>query len=926
MSGGEASIGERAVRRGLCRRPVRMAALAGTFAGVAALLALLTAPTASAQDLSGWVASTDAGAIATQGDAAAPKKTSATQQYAKPVSSRLNPTGKAINMPVPFKFGEDDLGEIVVLIGTDDSVSVQKSALLEKMTPALDKAATDKLNGLPDQGGLVQLASLNGAGFSSRFDPGKLELVIEPSVDQRATGSLSLSNGLHRRAIDNAQAASPAFVAGYFNLFTSLDHDWEVNGQDARTGLGLDSDSAIRIASIVIENEIAWKSEANGFLCPDTATCNHDRTAGFKRHGSRVVYDLIDPQIRTEFGDVQSLNTVFQTAPEILGVSLEHAPRKLAPNEDLRPSGSSTFRLYEPSDVDVVINGVVVRHMHLRPGNYDLSDIPLQSGANAVELKITGDSGLTKTLAFTTFFDGNLLAEGKDEWAISGGVPSFLEDDDRAYHRDEWIGTAYFRQGITNEVTGEVQLQGDRKTVLGGAGILTALPFGFLSLFGDVSEQDGQIGWAADTSWTLGNTHILVGGEGEGRESFGFGVEYRSGEFRTPGETLADRGDIVFPEFIDTWRFNAAYSFPLTETITGALSGRYSMGAGESSLVASNEVSRDRYGIDLTLASPITTWMNGSLTVGYSNEARTARADDTIDPEFRAIARFYIQPAENTHVSTSYDTLDDSATAAATWSNGATLGRWDASVDASENGRDDRSALTGSVAYSGNRFETRVSHAAGFDGVGWNAFEPSVTTQHSSLSFGTAIAFADGHAAIGPPVRGDGFAIVYPHPSIAGKEITVGTNEDIRAKSDGLGPALVTNVPAYTQSSLPVDVADLPLGYSLGQGGFDLVAPYKGGYALEVGSSYSVSAYGTLLAADGEPIALLTGVASPEGDKTKQVTIFTNGAGRFGAEGLSPGRWIIEMATEGAPTRFVLEIPDGTDGLYKAGTLQPAGG
>jgi outer membrane usher protein len=115
-------------------------------------------------------------------------------------------------------------------------------------------------------------------------------------------------------------------------------------------------------------------------------------------------------------------------------------------------------------------------------------------------------------------------------------------------------------------------------------------------------------------------------------------------------------------------------------------------------------------------------------------------------------------------------------------------------------------------------------------------------------------------------------------------------------------------------------------GYSLGKGGFDLKAPYRAGYALDVGSAYSVSAFGTLQDAGGEPIALLTGTATAAADQAKQVAIFTNGAGKFGADGLAPGRWIIEMATEGAATRFVLEVPEGTTGLFKAGVLKPSAG
>jgi len=100
----------------------------------------------------------------------------------------------------------------------------------------------------------------------------------------------------------------------------------------------------------------------------------------------------------------------------------------------------------------------------------------------------------------------------------------------------------------------------------------------------------------------------------------------------------------------------------------------------------------------------------------------------------------------------------------------------------------------------------------------------------------------------------------------------------------------------------------------------------KAGYALEVGSSHSVSAFGTLMGTDGQPVALLTGTAHPDGAKGHEIAIFTNAAGRFGAEGLAPGRWIIELADDNVPIRYAIDIPAGTTGLFKAGTLSPVGG
>jgi outer membrane usher protein len=124
-----------------------------------------------------------------------------------------------------------------------------------------------------------------------------------------------------------------------------------------------------------------------------------------------------------------------------------------------------------------------------------------------------------------------------------------------------------------------------------------------------------------------------------------------------------------------------------------------------------------------------------------------------------------------------------------------------------------------------------------------------------------------------------------------------------------------------------VDVKDLPPGYSLGNGAFDVIAPYRAGYALQVGSANSVSAFGTLLRTNREPLALTIGVARPLENRAQNttVTVFTNQAGRFVAEGLAPGIWLIEMATDERPTIYRIEVPSGTQGLLQAGVLTPIG-
>jgi outer membrane usher protein len=84
-----------------------------------------------------------------------------------------------------------------------------------------------------------------------------------------------------------------------------------------------------------------------------------------------------------------------------------------------------------------------------------------------------------------------------------------------------------------------------------------------------------------------------------------------------------------------------------------------------------------------------------------------------------------------------------------------------------------------------------------------------------------------------------------------------------------------------------------------------------------------VTAVGTLLGPESKPLPLLTGIASEAAHPEKKVELFTNRAGRFNAQGLAPGKWLIEMATEPV-SRFELTIPPETVGLYRIETpLRP---
>jgi outer membrane usher protein len=124
---------------------------------------------------------------------------------------------------------------------------------------------------------------------------------------------------------------------------------------------------------------------------------------------------------------------------------------------------------------------------------------------------------------------------------------------------------------------------------------------------------------------------------------------------------------------------------------------------------------------------------------------------------------------------------------------------------------------------------------------------------------------------------------------------------------------------------LAFDVPDAPPGYDLGSGNVQLLPPYRAGYKLEVGSDYHLLVLGRLLDPEGEPISLLAGKAIDlEAPKRPGITMFTSRDGKFGAQGMRPGKWRIEMPTV-PPTVFEVDVIDSPTGTVRLGDIHPVG-
>lgn len=848
-------------------------------------------------------------------------------EYAKQVTNKINQTGRTITMPVPLNDGPAQLGEVIIKISTDDQISVSKADLMERLQPASSASVVSRLKGLSDAGGFVTLSATKAAGLELKFDSGLQELHMALAIEGRPVNDVSLKGQAAQSA--TATLSKPEAFSGYINVTAGLDTAWrgQATNSDPITSGRLELDSAVQLHGAVFENRAVYEGEVDANVCPTGAKCIYQHNTGLKRQSSRVVYDVAASQTRFQVGDTDPLAGALQRSIEMFGVSVEKSAGKLAPGENMGATGKTVLRIERPSDIDVTVNGATIQHLQLRPGTYNLRDLPLATGANEVVLIITDDTGARRTEKFTAYSAYRQLGEGKNEWAIAAGLPSYLRDNERMYDSSNgYIASSFLRYGINDTLTGEANLQADNRVAMGSVGAIAATPWGVFGLQNAASTGSWGTGFALDASYDLINFRGLMPERGE---SVHFSAEVRSRDFHRPGDLFATASGILYPEFNYWLRLSGSYSAPLGNGVGLALSARYQFADGQQAILSPFTIKGDRYGADVALSRPLGPTASTSFLVGYSNESYL-RNDDSLTSQakgdLRFALRFNFRPDEKTTVSTSYDSLNRQSSLSGYRSEGNGIGRWDTNVDVQQLGYTDTVNANAALGYYGNRGDVHLTYNSDVSGAGFTKFSPEVTTQRALLRASSAIVFAGGTIAVGPPVRSGSFAIISPHESIAGKEITVGEPGNVRAKSGWLGPAVVTDIPSYSASSIGIDVADLPVGYSLGTGAFDVRANYKSGYALEAGSAYSVSVYGSLLDQKGDAVSLVTGTAVSVEQPSKRVAIFTNASGKFGADGLAPGRWMIEMAAEGAPLRFAIDIPKGTEGLFKTGALKPIAG
>lgn len=809
-----------------------------------------------------------------------------------PPAALLNPTGKALNLPVPVRMDSTVLGEVVITIDEHDQVLLAATDLTPHLNGHLPETTISSLQGFgPTPLPLTLFAGIGGLELG--FDQQAMEVTIDIPADQTRPRALSLSPKTLTPSL-----MEPATVSAFVNYTLSVTHDWSY--ADA-SGFTLDLESASRIGGVVLEAEASLGGALNGFLCPIEAACRDQQENLFRRRGTRLVYDMADWNTRLVAGDTSYWGLPQQRSVDLLGLSLAHDRDTFGNHSRATRSFNQPLLIERSADLELFVNGTPMQRLKLQPGAYSLQDLPITLGASLIEAVVTYDTGEREVFQFNALSAHQILDAGEVTWNISGGLPSTWIDGERAY-LDTFSANGFIRQGLTDTLTASLSAQTDSTVHNAGFGLHHLFPWGTIHL-GAIFSHSGVFGYAATAAYeTLPDLN-------NPQRSFRIAADCYSPDFRLPGDAQLLASDILYPTH-DTWLdLTAVLTQPLFWNSYATATGRYAFAAEKANLPGAVSAGIDRWTVDLGITQPIYETATLTFTAGYGNDRLLSFADLDQDPELRfgiaLVAHFGAS-----HVSALHSFGNDHTTVNASRHTGTASDLWQANVY-SDNAPERGNQTSASVGHLGAWGDTRITQT-------FQQPQDRDATHRTELQHGGAIALADGKLAMGAPVR-DGFAIVYPHASISDATVIVGNAESPRATGSSWWPALVSDLPAYSHVQYPLDATDIPDGYGLGTSNLSVKSPYHAGYAVPLGSDMPLTAYGTLLDASGVPVALQSGKATLTAHPGRSVDVFTNSAGRFAAEGLAAGDWIITIAA--ADYRFT--IPAETRGLYHADILVP---
>jgi outer membrane usher protein len=511
-----------------------------------------------------------------------------------------------------------------------------------------------------------------------------------------------------------------------------------------------------------------------------------------------------------------------------------------------------------PSVVELYVNGALRAREEVPPGPFSIQHLPVVTGQGEALLVVRDLLGRERVITQPFHVSATLLRPGLEEYSYEvGAIRENFGLASNDYGRIAAVGT--HRHGFRDWLTGEVhaELLEDQQLLAAGA---TALWRNVGVVQASLARSHGPRGDGSQAS---------LGLERQGRRlSLGLSAEFASADFMQLG---------LDPERPAPRMTGRAFA---------------SLNLGRAGSVGLSYARQDqREGDDLKQAGLSYSAALGRF--GFLNVTLLRILGE--DPDTLLALNLAIPFGNSRHASVAYQRQDDGGTTQLQLQRNAPPGPGYGYRLAAALGEADRYDA-GLVLHNDiGRYFLDVSHAG-------------ETAWRASASGGLAL--LGGSAFLSPPIDSS-FAVV----QVPGYEnVRVYADNQLVARTDARGNALVPNLRAYERNALRIDQADLPLDAQVEALGAEAVPYFRSGVLVPLEVRPSRGAIATLLLEDGSPVPAGT-VAKADGIGTGFPVGYD---GQVYLSGLS-GRQVLHLQWPGGSCSVALDLVDSTEPIAELG-------
>lgn len=191
-----------------------------------------------------------------------------------------------------------------------------------------------------------------------------------------------------------------------------------------------------------------------------------------------TTWSLDDPQdmLSVNLGDITTKSLDWSRSTRLGGIQLSR-DFSLQPYTITTPMSSFVGSATLPSQVDLYIDGIKQASQKVSPGQFQLQNVQVASGAGQAMMNITDITGQTRSVSLNVYGAPELLRKGLLDWSFEAGVVREQWGESSFVYADEPMVSMTTRYGASHSWTLTSHMEGDKSQYTAGVGSVLLFPF-----------------------------------------------------------------------------------------------------------------------------------------------------------------------------------------------------------------------------------------------------------------------------------------------------------------------------------------------------------------------------------------------------------------------------------------------------------------